>query len=173
MRKRTCLRVFLLCVLLGCPRAHLFASEEEPAVRITEGTWQGEVRNGEQCVFLENARLKLTILKKGAYLISVVDKRTGEDFINCLNANRSSEHGIYDRIDDQGRHSYRLTDPAHLVNREYEMHDSAPDELKFTCAATAVHVTRTIKLHGPKPKLTVGVSYRSLSPEVHKMGIFL
>lgn len=151
----------------------LRAEELQKPITISEGKWDGEVRKGEDCIFFENARLKLTILKKGAYIISVADKRDGEEFINCSKAGRSSEHGIYDRIDETGRHSYRLTDPKHLANHEYEVEQAAPDALRFTCQTDAIRVVRTVKLDPVWPKFRVGVTYTSLSTEAQKLGILL
>jgi predicted phosphodiesterase len=155
--------------------AAVFPSHAElpEPVRFSEGTWDGEVRKDEKCVSLENARLRLTILRKGAYIISVVDKRTGEEFINCLNANKSAEHGIYDRIDENGQHSYRLSDPKHLANHEYQCDRLANGALRFSCQTTAVQVVRTVKLDDALPRARVDVTYTSQSPEAQKMGIFL
>ena len=140
---------------------------------VREGTWEGEIRKGEKCIFLENARLKVTILKKGAYIISVVDKRSEEDFINSAKANSSQNHGLYDRIGELGSHYYRLNDPKHFANREYAVEQLAPGALRFTCQSSAVQVVRTVKLDDALPKLRIDVKYTSLSEEALKMQIVL
>ena len=142
-------------------------------VTLSETTWKGDVRPGLKSIVMENARLRATIQRNGAYIASVVNKLNGGEFVHCTKANKCWRNGIYDRIDVNGRHNGNPSVPTHLANHEYLAEPAGPGTLRFTCRTEAVEVVRTIQLHPSLPKMRIEVTYTSLSPELAKMGIIL
>ncbi|MDA0841093.1 MAG: metallophosphoesterase [Planctomycetota bacterium] len=142
-------------------------------ISVSEGKWDGDTRPQAPCYFLENDRLRVTVLRQGAHIISVVDKRSGSDFINCMKANRSNLHGIYDRIDEDGRHLSDIESPKHFASMDYSMKRVDPGRFRFTAESAAMRVVRTLTLHESRPKLRVDVTYTRLSDDVAQMGIYL
>ena len=60
----------------------IFAWPCAAGVKVAEGTWEGKFRTGEATWVVENPALKVTILKKGAWIISIVNKPGGSEFVN-------------------------------------------------------------------------------------------
>ncbi|MDP6355403.1 MAG: metallophosphoesterase [Planctomycetota bacterium] len=153
--------------------ANILGPNGRAEITLKEGKWNGDIRPQSPCLFFENGRLRVTILRKGAHIISVVDKRSGPEFINSMKANKSNRHGIYDRIDENGRHFSDIQNPKHFTNRDYSIERIEPGTLRCTVESAAMRVVRTIKLHGTRPKLRVDVTYTRLSNDLAKMGIYL
>ena len=145
------------------------ASFNEPlsqvGARITQCLWDGPCHRGEKALVMENAFLRATVLLKGAWVISVIDKTTGRDFINASDEGRNNENGIFDRYGPPGRPGSGVADPEHFRNRLYAYSITDTAAVRFTCQSDHVAIERTLSLAGSAPLLRVSVKLTNISGE--------
>lgn len=152
-------RLVCLIVAVACSTALA-------AVSVTEGKWDGAVRAGEPCIVVENPALRLTVLKRGAWIISIVGKRTNEDFVHCnKDVKGAARNGIYDRVNETGSHFSNVASPTHFASREYAIEQRPDGTLQFTCETATLRIVRTLRLDPRLPKMKIHVAYTNVAKE--------
>ena len=138
------------CALLGYCQAQ---------VSISKSTWQDKNHPETACWVLENAVLKVTILEKGAWIVSIVDKATSGEFVTNTEGKVWYSNGIYDRHATQGKVSYRLNDPQHLVNQLYRVEKINHKGVSCRIETPQIKIVRNMSLHPKLPKLRIDLSF--------------